>query len=122
MARIKNVEAYCSVCDAVKKMEITGEVGTDENKKWAKCKKCKQTMVIELVAKVKEEAPSLDNVENENASDYSPKETYEVGQAIYHKNWDDFGKVTGKEIMSNGKSSIVVEFKKSGTKKLVESL
>lgn len=122
MARIKNVEAYCSVCDAVKKMEITGEVGTDENKKWAKCKKCKQTMVIELVAKVKEEAPSLDNVENENASDYSPKESYEVGQAIYHKNWDDFGKVTGKEIMSNGKSSIVVEFKKSGTKKLVESL
>ncbi|MDP4116116.1 MAG: hypothetical protein Q8903_08275 [Bacteroidota bacterium] len=122
MARIKNVEAYCNVCDAIKKMEITGEIASDENKRWAKCKKCKQTMVIDIAVKVKEEAPSLDNVENENASDYSPKETYEVGQAIYHKNWDDFGKVTSKEIMSNGKSSIVVEFKKSGTKKLVESL
>ncbi|MFZ2863943.1 MAG: hypothetical protein WA440_04250, partial [Ignavibacteriaceae bacterium] len=47
--------------------------------------------------------------------------SYEIGQTIFHENWNDFGKVVSKEVLSNGQKSISVEFQKSGNKKLVES-
>ncbi len=124
MARVKNIEAYCSVCNSIRKMELAGEVSNseDENKRWAKCKKCKQTMIIDLTQDVKENKPSLEGIENEDCTVYSPKKSFEVGESIYHQNWDDFGKVVSKEVLANGQKSIAVEFQKLGHKKLIESL
>lgn len=124
MARVKNIEAFCSVCNAVQKMELAGEVVAleGENKRWAKCKKCKQTMMIDLESDVKETKPSLEGIENNECTTYAPTKSFTVGESIYHQNWDDFGKVVSKEIMSNGRSSISVEFQKSGLKKLIESI
>ena len=127
MARIKNVEAFCSVCNTMRKMELAGEVSTTEEeeqgkKRWAKCKKCKQTMIIDLIEDVKESKVSLEGIENGECTTYEPTKSFNIGESIYHKNWDDFGKVVGKEVLSNGQSSITVEFQKSGNKKLVESL
>ncbi len=125
MARVKNVEAFCGVCNTVRKMELLGEVSLNENsenKRWAKCKKCKQTMVIDLHEDVKETKPSLEGIENEDCTVYAPTKSFTVGESIYHKNWDDFGKVVGKDVLSNGQSSITVEFQKSGNKKLIESI
>ena len=65
---------------------------------------------------------SLDGIENEDCTVYSPVRTFKIGESIYHENWDDFGKVISKETLSNGQSSISVEFQKSGFKKLIESL
>jgi hypothetical protein len=123
MARIKNVEVFCPNCGTVKKMELTGEAhGTDsENKFWAKCKKCKQTMIINMTEDVKDAKISLDGIENENCTVYSPEKSFSVGESIYHRNWDDFGKVISKERLSSGQSSIAVEFQKLGLKKLIES-
>jgi hypothetical protein len=122
MARIKNVEAYCSFCNTLRKMELAGEVTGAENKRWAKCKKCKHTMIIDLKEDVKSSKVSLEGIENEEVETYSPKKSFEVGQTIYHQNWDDFGKIVGKDVLSNGQKSITVEFQKSGHKKLIESL
>ena len=125
MARVKNVEAFCSVCNTMRKMELAGEVVTSDenyNKRWAKCKKCKQTMIIDVDNDIKENKVSLEGIENEDCTTYSPAKSFTVGEAIYHQNWDDFGKVVSKEIMSNGRSSISVEFQKSGLKKLIESI
>ena len=126
MARVKNVEAFCTVCNSMRKMELAGEVtnsdGENENKRWAKCKKCKQTMIIDLTEDVKETKPSLEGIENEDCTVYSPRKTFAVGESIYHENWDDFGKVVSKEVLANGQKSISVEFQKSGSKKLIESL
>jgi len=38
MARLKNVEAFCSICNTVTKMELAGDVinTEEENKRWAK--------------------------------------------------------------------------------------
>lgn len=121
MAKVKNVEAFCSICGAVRKMELTGEVAGDDNKRWAKCKKCKQTMVISLSEDVISQKVSLEGIENETCVTYSPMNSYEVGQTIFHENWNDFGKVVAKEILSNGQKSISVEFQNLGNKKLVES-
>jgi hypothetical protein len=125
MARVKNVEAFCSVCNTMRKMELTGEVAASEeqaNKRWAKCKKCKQTMMIDLESDVKETKPSLEGIENNECTTYAPTKSFTVGESIYHQNGDDCGGVVSKEIMSNGRSSISVEFQKSGLKKLIESI
>ncbi len=124
MARVKNIEAFCSFCNTVTKMELANEVsGSEEsNKRWAKCKKCKQTMMIDLTEDVKDNKPSLEGIENEDCTVYSPKKSFTVGESIYHKNWDDFGKVVSKNVMSNGQKAIAVEFQKKGHKKLIESL
>ena len=124
MARIKNIEVYCSVCNTIRKMELAGEITGEgnENKRWAKCKKCKQTMIIDLAGNVKESKPSLEGIENEECTVYAPSKSFKVGESIYHKSWDDFGKVVSKDILSSGQSSITVEFQKLGNKKLVESL
>ncbi len=124
MARLKNVEAFCSVCSTVTKMELAGDVinTEEENKRWAKCKKCKQTMIIDIIDDVKLTKVSLDGIEQEECTSYSPTKTYSIGEAIFHESWNDFGKVLSKEKMSNGQNSISVEFQKSGLKKLIESL
>ena len=124
MARLKNIEAFCSSCNAIRKMEITGNVTGDENenKRWAKCKKCKQTMVIDLEANTSMTKVSLEGIEDSDCTTYSPTKTFELGDTIYHQDWDDFGKVVTKETLSNGRNSISVEFQKSGLKKLIESL
>jgi len=53
----------------------------------------------------------------ENFSEYSPAKTFVLGESIYHKTWDDYGRVIAKEISSNGQNSIKVEFQKVGQKK-----
>jgi hypothetical protein len=124
MARIKNIEEFCPNCGVVTKMELAGEVsGADaEGKRWAKCKKCKQKMIINYSDAVKEPKFTSEGIEKEDATTYSPKKTFTVGESIYHENFDDFGRVINKQILSSGKSSIGVEFEKSGFKKLIESL
>ena len=105
-------------------MEITGNISGEgnENKRWAKCKKCKQTMVIDLDLDTNMNKISLEGIENSDCTTYSPSKTFELGDTIYHQDWDDFGKVVTKETLSNGRNSISVEFQKSGLKKLIESL
>lgn len=123
MPRTKNVEIFCNICGAVKKFEITGEYSDNENdsKRWAKCKTCKQTQIIDLNNIVLSNKPDFEDIESKSSKTYSPFDTYSVGDIIYHKTWDDYGIVTNKFSMSDGKSSITVEFKKSGSKKLIES-
>jgi len=124
MARIKNIEAYCNSCGTVQKMEITSSVTGEESefKKWAKCKSCKQVMIVDISDIIKNATATLEGIENEECKKYSPLNTFEIGETIYHENWDDFGRVLSKETLSNGKSSISVDFQKSGLKKLIESL
>jgi len=124
MAKVKNIEAFCTSCGTVRKMEITGELSGEgnENKRWAKCKKCKQTMEIDLESDVQDGKVSLEGIEDEDCTTYSPLKTFNLGEVIFHENWNDFGRVVSKETLSNGQHSISVEFQNSGLKKLIESL
>jgi len=124
MAKVKNIEAFCKFCNAITKMELTGETFSSkehEGKEWAKCKKCKQILLIETDSIVRDSKHKINLIVLENSIDYSPDKTFKVGETIYHKTWDDFGIVTSKASLSNGKGSITVEFQKSGFKKLLET-
>jgi len=113
MARVKNVEAFCNFCNSVTKMEISGEAapGEDENKRWAKCKKCKHKMFIDMKSEVKDKKVSLDGIENEECVTYSPDKTYDVGQSIYHQSWDDFGKIVAKKYYLMAKVQLQLNFR-----------
>jgi hypothetical protein len=62
----------------------------------------------------------LSAIKIEDCKIYDPTVSFEIGDSIYHKEWDDVGKVTGKETTSSGIKAIIVEFEKSGTKRLLE--
>lgn len=123
MARVKNIEGFCSFCNATTKMELSGDsnLGKDDTRKWAKCKKCKQMVLVDYEVKEKLPKETIENDQNENLKIYSPKSSYLIGDAIYHQGWDDTGVVLSKELLSNGVSSILVKFNKSGHKQLIET-
>ncbi len=122
MARLKHIEAFCSYCNKVTKLEIVGEIAIEnDSRKWARCKTCKHTMALDVDANIKTSANlDLSAIKIEDCKPYNPASTFEIGDSIYHSDWDDVGKVTGKETTSGGAKAIVVEFEKSGVKKLLE--
>ncbi|MBV6512021.1 MAG: hypothetical protein HRU80_14440 [Ignavibacteriales bacterium] len=123
MAKTKNIEYYCKFCQSVTKMERTAEiVSGDENKVWAKCKKCRQKMIVDLTQyeeAVRSKVPELDTA---TGITYSPMRSYNVGDSLFHEKLNDFGVVVSKETTSGGRSSIVVKFQNSGEKKLIETI
>ncbi|GAB6282069.1 MAG: hypothetical protein STSR0008_08130 [Ignavibacterium sp.] len=124
MARIKNIEAFCPYCNSFTKMELSieNEFKTENDKKWAKCKKCKQKVLIDYDIQTKVKKITVNDLETDKVKDYKPGEFFNIGDSIYHKGWDDFGVVVSKEVLADGKSSILVEFQKSGSKKLIETI
>ena len=60
--------------------------------------------------------------ERDSCSEYRPENTYSVGQAIFHTDWDDVGKIVSKVRTSNGAHAIVVSFEKLGERRLLESV
>ena len=61
-------------------------------------------------------------LEKIDCSEYDPHSSYKVGQAIFHSDWDDVGKVMSKEKTSGGASAIVVSFQKLGERRLLENV
>lgn len=124
MAKTKNIDAFCNNCNAVTKMELAGETveGPDVSKRWAKCKKCKQKLVIDLNDLKKEVKITINDVKTEESITYSPMKSFRIGETIYHEKFADFGIVLSKETMSNGKGMILVDFQNGGKKKLLETI
>ncbi len=129
MARAKQskyitLSNLCELCVTPTKFELVGEAdGQEDGKRWAKCSKCHHTMKIDMMVIEGERRASREvNVSVEDCIPYSPKSIYTIGDAIYHKTWDDVGTVVSKELTSNGSQAIVVAFSKLGEKRLIENL
>ena len=45
-----------------------------------------------------------------------------MGEAIFHTDWDDIGKIISKERTSGGGSAIVVSFERLGERRLLENV
>lgn len=53
------------------------------------------------------------------ARDYDPSESYDVGEMIMHKNWDDVGEVKEVGATNDGFKKMKVQFTKVGIKILI---
>jgi aspartokinase-like uncharacterized kinase len=120
MAKSKFKEVYCASCKKVTKMVILKE--PEDNKGWFQCSKCRHSMCIDLSDIVDAKKENKEIPERENCIIYFPSREYKIGDGILHTEWDDTGRVESKEVTTDGISVLVVKFKNSGTKKLVEKL
>jgi len=107
------------------KHELIGEpVETDNGRQqWARCSVSHHSQLVNLDALAASAEKKVTEIKlaREDSKEYSPKSEYKVGDVIYHKTWDDVGIVRAKEVMSNGRGSMLVHFEKNKEKRLVEN-
>lgn len=108
------------------KHELIGEPMETEagRTQWARCSVSHHSQLVNLDAlqESAEKAMTQIKLAREDSREYSPRLEYQVGDVIYHKAWDDVGIVRAKEVMSNGRASLLVHFENSKDKRLVENL
>ncbi len=120
MARTKYSERFCTYCNKVTRMEIAGEMNGVEGKIWHRCTRCHHTSLI--VTGLDGNGQSNGKLDRSTATPYNPGLSFKVGEAIFHTEWDDVGKVLSKAKTSDGSESILVSFEKAGQRRLIENL
>lgn len=67
-------------------------------------------------------AADMGKIDASTATLYNPLSSFKIGEAIFHTEWNDVGKVLSKTKTSNGSQSILVSFEKTGQRRLIENL
>ena len=119
MARLKYTEFFCGYCNKNTKMEMVGDVQEGQDKMWLKCTRCHHMSQMDL--KIRANENKNGKLDPASATKYTPEQIFAVGQAIFHSEWDDVGKVTSKIKTSDGHQAIVVSFEKQGQRRLLEN-
>ncbi|GIV55262.1 MAG: hypothetical protein KatS3mg040_0030 [Candidatus Kapaibacterium sp.] len=105
--------------------ELIGEpTETEEGRmQWARCTVSRHAQLVNLDALEQQQLRVASiKIEREDAKDYDPRQEYNIGDVLYHREWDDYGSVRAKEIATNGMSVLVVIFEKMKERRLVERL
>ncbi len=63
-----------------------------------------------------------EDIDPERALEYSETGEYKVGDIIYHRSWNDYGKVTAKESLPGNRKIIYVHFVNQGKIRLLEGV
>jgi hypothetical protein len=126
----RTIRQYCSVCKATLDMAIV-ETGQAHEVTWLKCPQCDGILphlmskdepqdTAEATASAAAAAASTPAVapapagipESEKASarDYDPAATYEVGEVVYHRSFNRWGRVAEKTTLAGKRSAIRLEF------------
>lgn len=122
MARGKSISQFCNHCSRVTKMEVIGSNESQPDRTWYRCTRCRHASLIDLVELRRVQDDAKKKVDRSECSEYKPENTYNVGQAIFHSDWDDMGKIVSKVRTSDGAKAIVVSFEKLGERRLLESV
>jgi hypothetical protein len=119
MARTKYSEQFCGYCNKDTKMEMMGEVQDGKGKNWFRCTRCHHMSLLDVSIQPNDPGAKLCA---ESATKYTPQQSFKVGEAIFHTEWNDVGKVVSKIRTSDGSHAIIVAFEKQGERRLLESL
>ena len=133
--KVKSIEQYCSVCKKTFDMPIIEEADNHEVI-WLKCPGCEG--FLPYMTGHSEEGEdtcgdeegqgggahelALEDIDIENALEYSEKNEYKIGDIIYHRSWNDYGKVIEKEILPGHRKTIHVQFVNQGKIRLLEGV
>ncbi len=109
-------------------MEVIEEGGEDEVT-WLKCPRCKGILPhMKLEGDDAEEsAPSgdefsLDTINEDDVQEYDSSRIYEVGEVVYHRSWNDYGRVVEKLILPGDRHAVRVQFLNQGDVNLLENV
>jgi len=109
-------------------MEVIKQ-GSSENVVWLKCPGCQGFLPYipdedegKSHAQAVDEALALEDLDVEDAREYSERETFQVGEIIHHRSWNDFGKVLSKDVLPGNRQTIWVQFLRQGKVQLLEGV
>ena len=129
------IEQYCSVCKQSYDMEVVdGEQGADVL--WLKCPGCEGYLpYMTGEDEIGDESPdhedqeagetvdlAPEDIDKEQAREYSESDEYQVDEIVYHRSWNDYGKVIAKETLPGRRKTIVVHFINQGKIRLLEGV
>lgn len=108
------------------KHELIGDpiLNGGRRQQWARCTRTHHSQLVDL-DELDAKASSAEQdfvISRENAVAYNPREEYNIGDTIFHNVWNAVGRVSRKEITSNGSHAIVVQFEDRTEKRLIEKL
>ena len=117
---------YCSVCKDYYDMEVVEEGGESEVT-WLRCPNCHGILpYMQLDDEPKKPAETgkfgPDSISEEDVVEYDARSIFEVGHVIYHRSWNDYGKVLEKIILPGNRSAIRVQFIQQGDVQLLENV
>jgi hypothetical protein len=99
-------------------MELVGGMEGVEGRVWYRCTRCHHSSLIAVI----EPQNGNGKLDATKATLYDPWHSFKIGEAIFHSEWNDVGKVLSKTRTSNGSQSILVAFEKQGQRRLIENL
>ena len=131
----KLIEQYCSVCKKTFQMKVVEEAENNEVI-WLRCPGCKGYLPYMAdsgdsggnngkngdLAKSSHEDLAIEDIDTESAKEYSETAEYKVGEIVYHRSWNDYGKVIAKEVLPGHRKTIVVQFVNQGKIRLLEGV
>jgi hypothetical protein len=131
----KTIEQYCSVCKKTFQMKVVDDSESNEVL-WLKCPGCEGFLPYmtgmdsegedgqEETDKGKYELTPEDLTleEKKNALVYNQLDEYKIDDIIYHRSWNDYGKVIEKETLPGGRKTIIVQFVDQGRTRLLEGV
>ncbi len=131
-AKKRMINQHCSVCKKDFDMEVV-DGGESNDVIWLKCPGCEgflpyiaggeKGVGADAGTEPSELAPEdLDSEERENAREYDESSEYEVDDVIYHRSWNDYGKVITKEELPGHRKTIIVNFVNQGKIRLLEGV
>ncbi len=129
----RTIEQFCSVCKKKFQMPVVEEAD-NHDVIWLNCPGCRGYLPHMINTEgnedmddgEKEEAQrsaenlSIEDLPTDDAREYHEDEEYKVGETIYHRSWNDYGKVIGKETLPGNRKTIVVQFVNQGKTRLLE--
>jgi hypothetical protein len=120
------MKQFCSVCKNHFDMEVVEEGGEDEVT-WLKCPRCKGILpYMQLAADDgdtdDEDKFTAESIDESEVVEYESWRIYEVGNIIYHRSWNDYGKVTEKLMLPGDRQAVRVQFLNQGDVNLLENV
>ena len=135
-AEKRTIRQHCTPCNKEFDMEVVEGGENTGDVIWLKCPGCKG--FLPYMAEGDEDggtagggasdedvelAPEdFDDAEKEQAREYTESDEYEVGDIIYHRSWNDYGKVISKEELPGNRKTVIVNFGNQGKIRLLEGV
>lgn len=129
------MEQYCSACKKTFEMDVVdGDEGDDVV--WLKCPECAGFLPImtgkddpgddeaQRDEQGEQETGDLapEDIDKDRAREYSESDEFQVDEIVYHRSWNDYGKVIAKETLPGRRKTIVVHFVNQGKIRLLEGV
>jgi len=122
-----NIRQYCSVCKATLDMTVVDTV-QDHEVTWLKCPRCNGILPHMMSREEAQEAvatpaavaapvvtTAIVETERAAARDYDAAQVYAVGDILYHRSMNQYGRVVEKTMLPGRRAAVQVQFE-SGDK------